>query len=71
LNEEPFAIEPLTLAFVSAVCAQDLRCVMGVDALGESLEELGELPGDLVLEFGEVQDQTRPGGHVVGGLGGI
>jgi hypothetical protein len=44
---------------------------MGVDVLGESLEELGELPGGLVGELGEVQDQTVTRGDIIGGVGGI
>jgi hypothetical protein len=44
---------------------------MGVDVLGEGLEELGELPCSLVAEFGEFQYQTVTRGHVVGRLGGV
>jgi hypothetical protein len=43
-DEEPFPVELPTLALVCLVGAQDLLRVVGVDVLGEGLEELGELP---------------------------
>ena len=70
-DEEPLPVESLTLAFVGPVCAQDLRGVMGVEVLGEGLEELGELPGSLVGQLGKLEDQIGPVCNVVGGLGGV
>lgn len=55
------------LAFARLARAQDLRRVVSVDVLGKSLEELGELPGSLVAELGQFQDQTGTLGDVVGG----
>ena len=71
VDEEPFPVEPRTLAFMCLVGTQDLRGVMGVDVLGEGLEEFAELPSGLVGERWEFQDQTVARGHVVGGFCGI
>jgi hypothetical protein len=71
LDKKAFPVELLAFAFMCLVCTRDLRGVMGVDVLGEGLEELGELPCGLVAELGEFEYQTVTRSHVVGRLGGI
>lgn len=56
------------LAFARLARAQDLRRGECVDVLGNSLEELGDLPGSLVAEPGQFQAQTGTLGDVVGRL---
>lgn len=57
LKVKLFVVAALMLAFARLARAQDVRRVVRIDVLGKAVEELGELPGGLVAERGQFEDQ--------------
>lgn len=70
-DEDPFPVEPRAVAFMCLEGTRDVRGVVGVDVLGEAVEELGQIPGGLIGEIWEFEDQAVARGHVIGWICGI